>query len=100
MRAGETLRREWSDGQCLICMRLKVWIDEGEKDEPAAAAAEAAMVQEIGSKSAGDGFFSYGWGYDDLKVSADREMGEGLSCASWCGQIVSNEMRVEIYVGG
>lgn len=42
-------------------MHLRVWIDEGEKDEPTAAAAEAAMVQEIGKKIGGDGggFFSY-----------------------------------------
>jgi hypothetical protein len=52
-------------------MHLRVWIDEGEKDEPTAAAAEAAMVQEIGKKIGGDGdgggFFSYGKGWDDSK---------------------------------
>lgn len=57
-----------------------MWIDEGEKDEPTAAAAEAAMVQEIGKKiggGGGGGFFSYGKGWDDLKVSADRGMEGG-----------------------
>lgn len=57
-----------------------MWIDEGEKDEPKAAAAEAAMVQEIGKKiggGGGGGFFSYGKGWDDLKVSADRGMEGG-----------------------
>ena len=42
------------------------------------------MVQEIGKKIGGDGggFFSYGKGWDDLKVSADGGMEGGLGCAS------------------
>lgn len=40
----ETLRLRESEGyKCLTCVHLSVW-KEGEKDEPTAAAAEAAIL--------------------------------------------------------